>query len=176
MTLTINRLSASIATWSQVSPLRSSPGSLGLQFFSFLATKAHFSSNWTSRVFGGKSDEFVVKVAGVQAGYSAETADRATIDLAKSTRLADAASLADVVYHRLDLLRWKPGVEVRGPLPLGKTGLANTAPKHSPFLIQAVSTGHGQISCSALTMLGADGIEAAEAREVIHGTAPPLRS
>ena len=82
ITLRTNRLSASIATWSQVSPLRSSAGSLGLQFFSFLATKAHFSSNWASRVLGGKSDEFVVKVAGVQASHSAQTADCAPIHLA----------------------------------------------------------------------------------------------
>ena len=103
ITLTINRLSASIATWSQVSPLRSSAGSLGLQFFSFLATKAHFSSNWASRVFGGKSDELVVNVAGVETGHSAQTADCAPIHFAKSTGLTNATPLGDVVKHRFQL-------------------------------------------------------------------------
>src|SRR3954464_12006015 len=82
-TLTTNRLSASIATWSQVSPLRSSAGSSGSQFFSFLATKDHFSSNWTSRVRGGKPDQLVVEVAGVLAGELAQAADGAPAHLAE---------------------------------------------------------------------------------------------
>jgi hypothetical protein len=70
-----------------------------------LATNAHFSSNWTSRVLGGKSDQFVVKVAGVLPGDSAQTADRAAIDLAKSSGLSDATPLGDVVQDRLKRLR-----------------------------------------------------------------------
>jgi hypothetical protein len=85
--------------------LRSSAESVGSQFFSFLATKAHFSSIWASRVFGGKSDELVVEVAGVLAGQSAQPADRAAIHLAKSTGLADATPLGDVVQDRFELLR-----------------------------------------------------------------------
>ena len=117
-----NRLSASIATWSQVSPLRSSAGSLGSQFFSFLATNAHFSSNWASRVFGGKSDQFVVKVAGVLAGDSAQTADGAAIHLAESTGLTDATPLGDVVQDRFDLLRRKPRVEVEASPSARRSG------------------------------------------------------
>ena len=70
----------------------------------------------------------------------------------------------------------KPRIEVGRPLPLGETDLANAAPKHSPLLICAVATGHGEISGSSFSMLGAVGIEAAEAREIIHETPPPLRS
>src|SRR5947209_17738777 len=137
-----NRLSASIATWSHASPLRSSAGSRGSQFFSFLATNAHFSSNWASRVFGGKSDLLVVKVAGVLPGDSAQTADRAAIDLAESSGLADATPLGDVVQDRLERLRREPGVEVRRPLPLGESILADAAPEHPPLLMGAVATGH----------------------------------
>jgi hypothetical protein len=128
-----------------------------------LATNAHFSSNWASRVLGGKSDQFVVKVAGVISGDSAQTADCAAIDLAKSSGLADATPLGDVVQDRLKRLRRKPGVEVRRPLPLGESILANAAPEHPPLLLGAVATGHGQISGSPLAILGAVGIEAAEA-------------
>src|SRR4051812_6879051 len=88
-TLTTSRLSASIATWSQVSPLRSSAGSSGSQFFSFLATKAHFSSNWTSRVRGGKPDQLVVEVAGMLAGQLAQAADGAAVHLAEPAGLTD---------------------------------------------------------------------------------------
>src|SRR5215213_3513510 len=63
--LTTSRLSGSTAVWSQQSPRR---GSSGSQFLSFRPTNDHFSSNWTSRVAGGKSHEVVVEGAGVFAG------------------------------------------------------------------------------------------------------------
>jgi hypothetical protein len=78
---------------------------VGSQFFSFLATKAHFSSNWTSRVRGGKRDQLVVQVAGVLAGQSAQPADRVAVHLAEPAGLADAAPLGDMLQDRFDLLR-----------------------------------------------------------------------
>src|SRR3954470_24561246 len=115
-TLTTSRLSASIATWSQVSPLRSSAGSAGSRFFSFLATKDHFSSNWTSRVRGGKCDQLVVEVAGVLAGDPAPAADGAPIHPAEPAGLSDAAPLGDVLQDRSDLRRGKAGIEQGRPL------------------------------------------------------------
>src|SRR3954452_21797605 len=162
-TLITSRLSASIATWSQVSPLRSSAGSSGSQFFSFLATKARFSSNRTSRVRGGKPDQLVVEVAGVLAGDLAQAADGAAVHLAEPAGLADAAPLGDVLQDRLDLLRRQPRVEQGGPLPLGEAGLAGGAAEHAPLLARAVAAGHGQVSGPSLAMLGAAGIQAAEA-------------
>ena len=98
-TLRINRLSASIAMWSQVSPLRSSAESSGSQLASFLATKAHFSSNWTSYVRGGKRDQFAVEVAGLLAGKAAQAADCAAVHLAETAGLTDAAALGDMLQH-----------------------------------------------------------------------------
>jgi hypothetical protein len=156
--------------------LRSSAESSGSQFFSFLATKAHFSSNWTSRVLGGKSHQFVVKVAGVVAGPSAQTADRAAIDLAESTGLADTTPLGDVFQDRFELLSSQSRVEEGRPLALGEANLADAATEHASFFVRAVATGHSQISDPSLAKLGAVGIEATEAREVIHVAAPPVRS
>src|SRR3954469_16979100 len=159
-TLTTSRLSASRATWSQVSPLRSSAGSSGSQFFSFLATKAHFSSNWTSRVRGGKGDQLVVEVAGVPSGGPAQAADGAAIHLTEPAGLSDAAPLGDVLQDRFDLLRREPRGEERRPLPLGESGLAVPATEHAPGLAGPVAAGHGQVSRPPLAMLGALGIQA----------------
>jgi hypothetical protein len=144
------------------------------QFFSFLATKDHFSSNWTSRVRGGKGDQLVVQVAGVLAGGSAQAADGAPIHLAEPAGLADTAPLGDVLQDRFDLLRGQPSVEQGRPLPLGEAGLAGPTAEHSPLLARAVSAGHREISGPPLAMFGAVGIQAAEAREVVHGAAPPV--
>src|ERR1700690_2054410 len=75
-TLTTNRCSGSKATWSQLSPWWASAGSLGSQCFSFLPTKDHFSSNWTSRVLGGKSHDFVVDIVGVLTSHQGQADDR----------------------------------------------------------------------------------------------------
>jgi hypothetical protein len=145
------------------------------QFFSFLATKDHFSSNWTSRVRGGKSDQFVVEVASVFAGDPAVAADSAAIRLAEPSGLSDAAPLGDVLQDRFDFLLGEPRVEQRCPLPLGEAGLAGTTAEHASALVWPIAAGHGQISGSPFAMFGAVGIQAAEAREVVHGAAPPAR-
>jgi hypothetical protein len=156
--------------------LRSSAGSAGSQFFSFWATKAHFSSNWTSRVRGGKPDQFVVQVAGVLAGQPAQAADRVAIHAAEPPGLADAAALGDVLQDRFGPLRGEPGVEQGRPLPLGAPGLAGAASEHPTLLLGAVAAGHGQVSGPPLAVLGAVGIQAAEARQVVHGVGTLVRT
>jgi hypothetical protein len=149
---------------------------VGSRFFSFLPTKDHFSSNWTSRVRGGEGDQFVVEVAGVLAGDLAQTADGAAVHLAESAGLADAAPLGDVLQDRLELLRRQSGIEERRPLAFGEAGLASVASEHAPGLLGPIAAGDGQISGPPLAMLGAVAIQAAEAREVVHGAAPSMRS
>src|SRR3954465_7652053 len=85
--LTTNRLCGSRATWSQQSPRRASSGS---QFFCFLPTNAHFSSNWTSAVFGGKSDQLVVQLCGMIAGASGIPGDGVGVDAGEPSGLAGA--------------------------------------------------------------------------------------
>src|SRR4051812_17210960 len=48
--------------------------------------------------------------------------------------------------------------------------------EHAPRLVGAVAAGHGQVSGPPFAMLGALRIQAAEARKVVHGAAPPVRS
>src|SRR4051794_39177938 len=164
-----NRLSASKATWSQVSPLRSSAGSSGSQFASFLATKAHFSSNWTSRVRGGSGDQLVVQGRRMGPGLPAVAGDGLPIDADEPAGLADAVALGDVVEDRGGLLRWEVGAEERGALALGEASLAGSAAEHAAGFVRAVVVGHGEVSGPPLAVLGAVGIQAAEASEVVHG-------
>ncbi len=107
---------------------------------------------------------------------AAQAADRAAIHVAKSAGLADTAPLGDVIENRFGLLRWKPRVEERSSLSLGKAGLADAATEHASLFMSAVAAGHGQISGSLFAVLGAVGIQAAETREVIHVATPPMRS
>jgi hypothetical protein len=156
--------------------LRSSAGSVWSRFFSFLATKDHFSSNWASRVRGGKSDQLVVEVARMLASDPAQAADGAAIDLAEPAGLSDAAPLGDVLQDRFGSLRGQSGVEERGPFPLREASLAGAAAEHASGLLWAIATGDREISGSPLAMFRALQIQAAEAREIVHGAAPPVRS
>ena len=110
------------------------------------------------------------------AGELAQAADGASVHLAEPSGLADAAPLGDVLQDRFDLLRGQSGIEEGRSLTLGEAGLADAAAEHTSLLARAVAAGHGQISGPPPAMLGAVGIQAAEAREVIQGAAPPVRS
>src|SRR5262249_53709974 len=151
-------------------------GSVGSQFFSFLATNDHFSSNCSSRVRGGKGDPLVVQAPGVAPGPPTVAGDGLAVDPAEPPGLADAAPLGHVLQDGLDLLRVESGAEQRGALALGEAGLAGAAPQHAALLVGAVAAGHGQGSGVALAVVGAAGIQAAEAGQVIHGAVGRVRS
>src|SRR4051794_7424121 len=110
------------------------------------------------------------------AGDPAVACDRVGGDPAEPPGLPHAAPLGDVLQHRLGLLRGEPGVEQRGALALGEAGLAGAAAEHPPRLPRAVAVGYGQVSDPSLAVVGAPGIQAAEAREVVHGFDQPMRS
>src|SRR4029079_2721468 len=162
--LTTGRLSASIATWSQVSPLRSSAGSSGSQSFSLLATKDHFSSDRTSRVRGGKLDRLVVRVASVLAGGPAQAADGAPVHLAEPAGLAGASPLVDVRQGRLDLPRRQSRVEQGRPPPLGGAGLAGPTAEHAAGLLRAGAASHRQVFRGPLCIVGGGGNYGAQGR------------
>ncbi len=149
-----------------------SAGLPGSQCSCFLKTNDHFSSNWTSRVRGGKSHEFLVELPGVLAGRPAVAAHRVAVHLAEPPGLADAAAFGDVLQDRFDLLGGELGAEEDRPLALGEPHLTGAAAEHATGLVGAVATGHGQISRTPLAMLGTVGIQAAELQEVVHGAVP----
>ena len=78
---------------------------------SFLATKDHFSSNWTSVVVGGKSHELVVELAGVAAGEPGVAGDGLAVDFRQPGRLAGADALGEVLEDGECLAVGEAGVE-----------------------------------------------------------------
>src|SRR5215218_9580704 len=170
-TLTTNRLCGSRATWSQQSPQRASSGA---QFFCFLRTNAHFSSNWTSTVRGGKRDPLVVELLGVVAGQPGVPGDRVLAHPGEPGGLAGPDPLGHVGQHVVDSLRWQSGVEVGRALALGEPGRAGAAPEHAARLVRPVPHGYGQVPVPALPHVGTRRVQTTERAQVVHDR-PPLR-
>jgi hypothetical protein len=130
---------------------------------SFLATKAHFSSSWASRVRGGNGDQLVVQPGRVGSGLAAVASDGLPIDADEPSGLADAVALGDVLEDRDGLLRRQVGAEERGALAFGESVLAGPTAEHATGLLGPVAMGDGEISGPPLAVLGAVGIQTAEA-------------
>jgi hypothetical protein len=146
-----------------------------LQFFCFLATNDHISSNWTSRVSGGKGHELVVCVPGVLSGPACQPHDGVAVDTDKTLGLADAIALDQVFEDGDCLLRGQAGMGQRGALALGEAGLARPAVEQSDVVVLTVAVADREIAGITSTVERAIGILAAEAREVVHDEAHPER-
>src|SRR3954468_876153 len=153
-------LSASTAVWSQASPQPA--GSPGSRWASFLATKDHFSSSWTSRVAGGKSHQLVVEVVGVAAGLAQVAGDGVLVDFDQAAGGPGAGALADVLQDADGLVQGKPGVFQRGAFALGEGAFAAAAVGHADALAPARPTAEIQVALAAFAPVRAVGILAAE--------------
>jgi hypothetical protein len=133
-----------------------------------LPTNDHFSSNWTSRVWGGKSHEFVVELLGLLARQKAEAEHRIPIHADEPAGLPDAAPFGDVVQQRHDLVVGQKAAKQRSSFSLGEAGLAGAAAEQAS-LLGAVAAGDGQVAVIAFAVVRAIGILAAKRGEVVHG-------
>src|SRR6516162_3001280 len=167
-TLTTKRCSGSKATWSQLSPWRASSGFSGSQRFSFLPTNAHFSSNWTSLVRGGKSHEFVVDLLGVLAGDHGQANHRVLVHPHESAGLADATILLMMLQHRNRSVLGKLAAIQGRALALGEALLTGAAGEDSGGFVGPIAEADPQIVQATTAVVVAGGILAAEGFQVVH--------
>jgi hypothetical protein len=102
-------------------------------------------------------------------GLAAVAGDGLPVDADEPPGLADAVALGDVMEDRDGLLREQVQAEQRGALAFREAGLASPASEHAASLLGSVAMGDGEISGPPLAVLGAVGIQAVEAGEVVHG-------
>src|SRR5262245_40023608 len=158
-----------MATWSQQSPQGSSAGSSRSQCFSFLATKDHFSSNWTSRVRGGKSHALVVEVLRVPAGHEGQADDGVLVHPGQAAGLADADALLQVGQDGGGFVLGQATVEQSRPLAFAEAVLAGAAGQVTAAFARPVAEGDAEVALAAAAIVGAVRVLAAEGLEVIHG-------
>jgi hypothetical protein len=133
-----------------------------------LPTNAHFSSNWTSRVAGGKSHDLVVGVFGVLTGQEYQPGDGVLADPHQAGGLSGPAAVVEVLQDPSDLVVGELGVEVGRPLELGEPGLAGLAVQE-PVVILAVVGADREVAGAAAAVFRAVRVLTAMAREVVRG-------
>jgi hypothetical protein len=136
-----------------------------------LPTNAHFSSNWTSRVAGGKSHDLVVGILGVLTGQECQPGDGVLADSHQSGGLSDPAAVVEVLQDPQNLVVGEFGVEEGRPLELGEPGLAGLAGQEA-VVILAVVAADGEVAGAAAAVFRAVRVVAAMQREVVrrHGS------
>src|SRR4029077_19416156 len=167
MALTTRRCSASRARWSQQSPHKSSAGAAGAQCCSFLPTNDHFSSNWTSRVLGGKGHEFVVELLGLLTRQQAKADHRVLVHADQPAGLPHPTTVRDVLEQRHDLVLWQAAVEQWRALAFREAGLTGAAAEQAP-LLPAVVPRHRQVAVPAFAMIRTRGILTTKLAQVVH--------
>ena len=101
-------------------------------------------------------------------GEPGQASDGILVDPHQPGGLADAAAVGEVLEDRQHLVVRQLGVEQRGALELGEAGLAGAAVQQ-PVVGPAVVAADGEVAGAASAGVGAVGIVAAEAVEVVRG-------
>jgi hypothetical protein len=133
-----------------------------------LPTNAHFSSNWTSRVAGGKSHDLVVGILGVLTGQEGQPGDGVLADPHQSGGLSGPAAVVEVLQDAQDRVVGEFGVEEGRPLELGEPSLAGVAVQEA-VVILAVVAADGEVAGAAAAVFRAVRVLAAMQREVVRG-------
>ena len=116
-----------------------------------------------------------MSVAGVLSGQFRQADDRIGVDVDQASGLPDAAALGEVLEDGAGLLLGQMGVEQGRALALGEAVFAGVAVEQADGIVLTVAGADREISGVASSEEGAIGILAAEAREIVHGTAAPCR-
>lgn len=102
------------------------------------------------------------------AGPQGVAHDGVLIDTGQACGLADAAAVLEVLEDGEGLVLREACGEQRGALALGEAALAGAADEHTALLARAVAEADAEVVPAAQAVVGAVGVVAAEAAEVVH--------
>jgi hypothetical protein len=110
-----------------------------------------------------------MELAGVLAGEQGQAGDGVLADADQPGGLADAAAVGEVGEDGQELVLRQVGTEQGRALALGEAGAAGGAVEQAVLLVAAVAHADGEVSAVTPAVVGAVGVEAAEAAEVVQG-------
>jgi hypothetical protein len=135
-----------------------------------LPTKAHFSSNWTSRVWGGKSHEFVVDLLSVLARDPGEANNRILVHPDEATGLADPTILLKMLEDGDRLVLGEFAAIEGTALAFGEAVPTGAAGQNTGGFARSVPETHPQVVQAAAAVVGTGRILAAESFQLVHSS------
>jgi hypothetical protein len=134
-----------------------------------LATNDQLSSNWASRVLGGKGHEFLVGVVGVLSGQAAVPHHRIAVGPHEPAGLADATPFVQVLQDRDGFLLGQVRAEQGRALALGGATATGAALQDPVLFLGATPAVDAEVVAAAAAVVLAVRVQATEACEVVHG-------
>jgi RHS repeat-associated protein len=105
----------------------------------------------------------------VPAGEQGQARDGVLADADQPGGLADAAAIGEVSEDGQELVLRQVGAEQGRALALGEAGAAGGAVQQAVLVVAAVAHADGEVSAVTPAVVGAVGVETAEAAEVVQG-------
>ena len=106
------------------------------------------------------------------AGEDGQAYHRVLVDPDQATRLADAATLLEMLEDGEGFLLGEFAAVQRGALAFGESLLAGTAGEDAALLVVSIAEADPQVVEAALAVVGAIGVLAAEDFQVVHQAYP----
>jgi hypothetical protein len=135
-----------------------------------LPTKAHFSSNGTSLVWGGKSHEFVVDLLSVAAGDHGQSNHRILVHSDQATGLSDATILLKMLQDGDGLVLGKFAAIEGGALAFGEALLTGPTGEDPGGFVGSVTETNPQVVQASETVVPAVWVLTAEGFQVVHSS------
>jgi hypothetical protein len=119
-------------------------------------------------VEGGKAYQLIVEQGGVFTGPQGVADDGIFSDLDETAGRAYAAAFAEVFQDAEYFVVRQAGIKERGAFAFGEAVLAGAADEQTSLFLGAVAEADAEVVEAALAIVGAVGVLAAEAAEVVH--------
>jgi hypothetical protein len=107
-------------------------------------------------------------------GFAGVACHGIAVDTDEPLGLANAAAFGDVCQHVDGLLLGQVGMEQRSSLAFGEPDRAGSTAEEANRVVLAVMFADREVFPAPDTVIGTVGIQATEAREVIHGPPPAM--
>jgi hypothetical protein len=138
-----------------------------------LATNDHFSSNWTSRVRGGKSHALVVDVLGLAAGDQSQPDHGVFVDPDQAAGLADATTFLEMLEDGQGFVVAQFTAVQGRAFAFGEAALTGATGQNAAVFVGTIAESDAQISEATAAVVGAARVLAAEGFQVVHQRFPP---
>jgi hypothetical protein len=103
-------------------------------------------------------------------GPPRQAGDGVAVDADEAAGLPGTVALTEVIEHRTSLVLGQVGAEKWSALAFGEAVFTGPAVKQTDMIVLAEAAAGSKVACTPTAVERAVGVQAAEARQVVHGS------